>query len=119
MIKAKNLLKWREFVNKHRRKKTFKIKRKRIIKMFKDDMINNPLRMGWRVYYNVIDYDDKCEAIYQMLGKIFTKKKGYDVLVKGMDEDGDCNVYIHIGKIEDPDKIYNTDYYHHHIEDFT
>lgn len=119
MIKAEILLKWREFVNKRRRKKTLKYKRKRIIRIFKDDMSTYPDKMGWGIFYYAGDYNDECETVIQMFGEIFTKKKGYDILLKGMDVDGKCDIYIRMGKIEDPDKISDTDYYWHHIDYFT
>lgn len=119
MIKAKILLKWREFVNERRSKKTFKIKRKRIIRIFKEDMINNPNKIGWRVYYNVEYYDDECETVIQMFDRIFTKEKGYDILLEYPDVDGNCNIYIRMGKIEDVKNISDTDYYSHCIDYFT
>lgn len=119
MIKAETLSKWREFVNKRRHKKTLKYKRKRIIRIFKDNMLTYPDKMGWRVFYNAGDYDDDCETVIQMFGEIFTKKKGYDILIKGITVDGDCNVYIRMGKIEDPENISDSEYYTHCIDDFT
>lgn len=119
MIKAEILLKWREFVNKRRNKRSLKYKREYIIRTFKEDMINNPNKIGWRVYYNVEYYDDECETVIQMFEEIFTKKKGYDILLKGMDVNGNCDIYIRMGKIEDPDKISDTDYYSYCIGCFT
>lgn len=119
MIKAEILLKWREFVNKCRHKRTLKYKREYIIRTFKEDMINNPNKLGWRIFYYARDYNDECETVIQMFDRIFTKEKGYDILIKGVDVDGNCNIYIRMGKIEDPDKISDTDYYLHRLQEFT
>ena len=119
MMKAKNLLKLREFIDKYRRKKTLKYKRKRIIRTFKNDMINYPNKKGWRIFCNVGCYDDECETVIQLVGNIFTKEKGYDILIDKIDVNGDFNVYIRMGKIEDPENISDSEYYSHCIDYFT
>ena len=119
MIKAETLSKWREFVTKHRHKKTLKNKRKRIIKTFKADMLTYPDKMGWGISYNIEDYDDDYETVIQMFREIFTKKKGYDILIEGVGIDGNCNIYIRMGQIEDVKNISDTDYYSHCIDYFT
>lgn len=82
-------------------------------------MTNNPNKTGWRIFYYARDYDDECETVIQMFGEIFTKKKGYDILLKGVDVDGYCDIYIRMGKIDDPENISDSEYYTHCIDNFT